>query len=151
MKEPRVAENAGRRHSQRARSRRCEQGSLPTARRQPWKAKFGGTDVSDVAKMKALENQNRRLERTVADSGAQHRRGEDGRSWKILTPAQKRRVVQAACEHSTFANAKRVHSCANIAGRGIRPNPKGDVAAAFSTRRAGRLKSLAHARVIVED
>jgi len=32
-----------------------------------WKAKFGGMEVSDVAKMRALEDENRRLKRIVAD------------------------------------------------------------------------------------
>jgi putative transposase len=32
-----------------------------------WKSKFGGMEVSDVAKMKALEDENRRLKRIVAD------------------------------------------------------------------------------------
>jgi putative transposase len=32
-----------------------------------WKAKFGGMEISDVAKMRALEDENRRLKRIVAD------------------------------------------------------------------------------------
>jgi putative transposase len=32
-----------------------------------WKAKFGGMEVSDIAKMRALEDENRRLKRIVAD------------------------------------------------------------------------------------
>jgi putative transposase len=32
-----------------------------------WKAKYGGLEVSDVAKMRALEDENRRLKRMVAD------------------------------------------------------------------------------------
>jgi putative transposase len=32
-----------------------------------WKAKYGGLEVSDVAKMRALEDENRRLKRIVAD------------------------------------------------------------------------------------
>ena len=32
-----------------------------------WKSKFGGMDVSDVAKMRALEDENRRLKLIVAD------------------------------------------------------------------------------------
>lgn len=32
-----------------------------------WKAKFGGMEVSDVAKMRTLEDENRRLKRIVAD------------------------------------------------------------------------------------
>ncbi len=33
-----------------------------------WKSKFGGMEVSDVAKMRALEDENRRLKRLLADS-----------------------------------------------------------------------------------
>jgi putative transposase len=32
-----------------------------------WKAKYGGLEVSDVAKMRSLEDENRRLKRIVAD------------------------------------------------------------------------------------
>jgi putative transposase len=32
-----------------------------------WKAKFAGTDVSDARRLKALEDENRRLKRIVAD------------------------------------------------------------------------------------
>ena len=32
-----------------------------------WKAKFGGMEVSDAKKLKALEDENRRLKQMVAD------------------------------------------------------------------------------------
>ena len=32
-----------------------------------WKAKYGGLEVSDAKKLKALEDENRRLKRLVAD------------------------------------------------------------------------------------
>ena len=32
-----------------------------------WKAKFGGMEVSDAKRLKALEDENRRLKRLVAD------------------------------------------------------------------------------------
>ena len=32
-----------------------------------WKAKFGGMEVADAARLKALEEENRRLKRLVAD------------------------------------------------------------------------------------
>lgn len=32
-----------------------------------WKAKFGGMEVTDAARLKALEDENRRLKRLVAD------------------------------------------------------------------------------------
>ncbi|TKR53239.1 IS3 family transposase, partial [Allopusillimonas ginsengisoli] len=33
-----------------------------------WKAKFGGMDVSDAKRLKALEDENGRLKRLLADS-----------------------------------------------------------------------------------
>ena len=32
-----------------------------------WKAKYGGLDINDARKLKALEDENRRLKRLVAD------------------------------------------------------------------------------------
>jgi putative transposase len=45
----------------------CRNHGVSPATFYAWKAKFGGMEVSDVAKMKALEDENRRLKRIVAD------------------------------------------------------------------------------------
>jgi putative transposase len=45
----------------------CRTHGISPATFYAWKAKFGGMEVSDVAKMKALEDENRRLKRIVAD------------------------------------------------------------------------------------
>jgi putative transposase len=45
----------------------CRNHGISPATFYVWKAKFGGMEVSDVAKMKALEDENRRLKRIVAD------------------------------------------------------------------------------------
>jgi putative transposase len=45
----------------------CRNHGISPATFYAWKAKFGGMEVSDVAKMKALEDENRRLKRIVAD------------------------------------------------------------------------------------
>ncbi len=45
----------------------CRKHGISPATFYNWKAKFGGMEVSDVAKMKALEDENRRLKRIVAD------------------------------------------------------------------------------------
>lgn len=45
----------------------CRKHGVSSATFYKWKAKFGGMDVSDVAKMRALEDENRRLKRIVAD------------------------------------------------------------------------------------
>jgi putative transposase len=45
----------------------CRRHGVSPATFYAWKAKFGGMEVSDVAKMRALEDENRRLKRIVAD------------------------------------------------------------------------------------
>ncbi len=45
----------------------CRRHGVSPATFYSWKSKFGGMKVSDVAKMKALEDENRRLKRIVAD------------------------------------------------------------------------------------
>ena len=45
----------------------CRKHGVNPATFYTWKAKFGGMEVSDVAKMRALEDENRRLKRIVAD------------------------------------------------------------------------------------
>jgi len=52
-------------------------------------------EVSDVAKMKALEDENRRLKARRRRSSAEYRCARDRGFGKLLTPAQKRRAVQA--------------------------------------------------------
>jgi putative transposase len=45
----------------------CRKHGVSPATFYSWKSKFGGMEVSDVAKMKALEDENRRLKCIVAD------------------------------------------------------------------------------------
>lgn len=45
----------------------CRRYGVSPATFYSWKSKFGGMEVSDVAKMRALEDENRRLKRIVAD------------------------------------------------------------------------------------
>jgi putative transposase len=48
-------------------SQLCRKHGISSATFYKWKSKFGGMEVSDVAKMKALEDENRRLKRIVAN------------------------------------------------------------------------------------
>ena len=45
----------------------CREMGVSTATVYKWKAKFGGMDVSDARKLKALEDENRKLKRLVAE------------------------------------------------------------------------------------
>ena len=46
----------------------CRKHGISSATFYAWKLKFGGMEVSDVAKMRTLEDENRRLKRLLADS-----------------------------------------------------------------------------------
>jgi putative transposase len=46
----------------------CRKHGISPATYYKWKSKFGGLEVSDVAKMRGLEDENRRLKRLLADS-----------------------------------------------------------------------------------
>jgi putative transposase len=45
----------------------CRQNSISEATYYNWKAKYGGLPVSDVQKLKRLEDENAKLKRVVAD------------------------------------------------------------------------------------
>ena len=46
----------------------CRTHGISSATFYAWKSKFGGMEVSDVTKMRSLEDENRRLKRLLADS-----------------------------------------------------------------------------------
>jgi len=46
----------------------CRKHGVSPATYYAWKSKFGGMEVSDVVKMRGLEDENRRLKRLLADS-----------------------------------------------------------------------------------
>lgn len=46
----------------------CRKHGISPATFYKWKSKFGGMEVSDVAKMRTLEDENRRLKRLLANS-----------------------------------------------------------------------------------
>ena len=46
----------------------CRKYGISSATFYTWKSKFGGMEVSDVAKMRTLEDENRRLKKLLADS-----------------------------------------------------------------------------------
>ena len=46
----------------------CRRHGISTATFYKWKAKFGGLEVSDARKLRALEDENTRLKRLLADA-----------------------------------------------------------------------------------
>ena len=50
----------------------CRRHGISSATFYAWKAKFGGMDVSDAKRLKALEEENARLKRLLAESLLDH-------------------------------------------------------------------------------
>jgi len=46
----------------------CRQHGISSATFYKWKSKFGGMDVSDARKLKALEDENRKLKKLLAET-----------------------------------------------------------------------------------
>lgn len=51
----------------------CRKHGISDATFYKWKAKFGGMEVSDAKKLRALEDENRRLKQLVADQALDNR------------------------------------------------------------------------------
>lgn len=50
----------------------CREHGISSAGFYKWRAKFGGMDASMISRMKALEDENRRLKRMYADLSMQN-------------------------------------------------------------------------------
>jgi len=61
----------------------CRQHGISDATFYKWKAKYSGLEISDLRKMKALEEENSRLKRIVADLSLDNRALKDVLSKKF--------------------------------------------------------------------
>ena len=61
----------------------CREHGVSTATFYAWKAKYGGMDVSETKRLKALEDENARLKRRLADAMLDNAALKDllGRKW----------------------------------------------------------------------
>ena len=62
-----------------------------------WKAKFGGLDVSDARKLRALEDENRRLKKLLAEQMLDNAALEGPGRKKLLTPRARHAAVHYCC------------------------------------------------------
>jgi len=51
----------------------CRENDISDATYYNWKSKYGGMEASDVKKLKALEEENRRLKQMYADLSLDHK------------------------------------------------------------------------------
>ena len=71
----------------------CRRHGISSATFFKWKAKFGGMDVSDARKLKALEDENAKLKKLLAEAMLDNRHAEGPQFKKMVTPAVRREAV----------------------------------------------------------
>nr|WP_218132178.1 IS3 family transposase [Roseicitreum antarcticum] len=71
----------------------CRRHGMSSATFYAWKAKYGGMDVSDARRLKALEDENAKLKRLYADAMLDNAGLKDLLSKKVVAPAARREAV----------------------------------------------------------
>ncbi|TVV74449.1 IS3 family transposase [Sphingomonas solaris] len=71
----------------------CRRHGMSSATYYAWKAKYGGLEVSDAKRLRALEEENARLKRLLADTMLDNAGLKDLLFKKVVTPAAKRQAV----------------------------------------------------------
>ena len=71
----------------------CRKHGISSATFYKWKAKFGGLEVSDAKRLKALEDENAKLKKLLGGGDARQRDSEGYRLKKMVTPAARREAV----------------------------------------------------------
>src|SRR4051812_8055318 len=71
----------------------CRKHGVSDASIYKWKARFGGLDVSEAKRLRALEDENTRLKRLLADSMLENAAPEGPFGKEVVTPARKRKAV----------------------------------------------------------
>ena len=70
-----------------------------------WRAKFGGMDVSLVAKLKELEDENRRLEKMYVDAQTRTLIVKEALAKKVIQPSQRRELAKVAVAQHGIATS----------------------------------------------
>ncbi|MER9708637.1 IS3 family transposase, partial [Mesorhizobium sp. M0204] len=71
----------------------CRKHGVSDASIYNWKARFGGMDISEARRLKALEDENTRLKRLLADAMLDNAALKDLVGKEMVTPAAKRKAV----------------------------------------------------------
>jgi len=71
----------------------CRKHGISTATFYKWKAKYGGLEVSDAKRLKALEDENAKLKKLLAEAMLDNAMLKDVAAKKIVTPAARREAV----------------------------------------------------------
>ena len=76
----------------------CRKHGVSSATFYKWKAKYGGLEVSDTRRLRALEDENRRLKKLLAEAMLDNAMLKNVAAKKMVTPAARREVAAHLCQ-----------------------------------------------------
>ena len=77
----------------------CRKHGVSDASIYKWKAKYGGMEVSEAKRLRALEEENAKLKRMLAEAIAGQCRPEGSSGKEVVAPAAERKAVAHLMEH----------------------------------------------------
>ncbi|MFC3615139.1 IS3 family transposase [Lutimaribacter marinistellae] len=99
----------------------CREHGISSATFYKWKAKFGGLEVSDARRLKALEDENTKLKKLLAEQMLDNAMLKDVASRKLVTPGVKREAVAHVCTAHQVSQ-RRACSVLGVDRSSVRPN-----------------------------
>ena len=103
----------------------CRKHGISEATFYNWKSKYGGLEVSEAKRLRALESENAKLKKLLADSHAGQCGAEGSADKKMVTPAAKREAVAhlKSVHEMSERRACRVIGCQRMTVRYRRAGP----------------------------
>ena len=84
----------------------CRKHGISDATFYKWRSRFGGMEVSDARKLKALEEENRQAEEAPGGVDARCVDAEGDAGKKLLTPSLRRRAVTWAIREKSYSQRR---------------------------------------------
>jgi putative transposase len=85
----------------------CRRHGISDATFYKWRSKYGGMEVSDARKLKALENENRKLKKLLAETMLDAATLKEMLGKKLLTPRARRTAVSWAIKERNYSSVVR--------------------------------------------
>ena len=107
----------------------CRKHGISSATFYKWKAKYGGLEVSDARRLKALEDENAQAEEAAGRGDARQRHAEGSQRKKMVTPAAKREAVAHLCQVYEVSQRRACQALgadrSSVRYRSVRPDDAG--------------------------
>ncbi|MGH6620974.1 MAG: IS3 family transposase [Alphaproteobacteria bacterium] len=107
----------------------CRRHGISGATFYKWKAKYGGLDVSEARRLKALEDENAKLKKLLAEAMLDNAMLKDIAGKKMVTPAARREAAAHLCQSHGVSQRRACHAIGadrtSVRYRSIRPDDDG--------------------------